>query len=226
MRQFSVDADVRSLVLWQPWAWFCWQNHKHWETRPGGISWRNYRGWVAIQSAATEPAGTWETFSLWNGRFAYESLIQPILPADFCFTDLPRGVIGSIAYINKICPMVESATHYGWLDQKSGLIVQNPIAKSPNELRDRSGAEALDGYAIVPVVQQGVHWVEAAPIDQQTRLELALGDWQTGRLAIHMENQIPLSQPVPWAGGQGIRRLPVEVKQAIAAQLPSAVTAQ
>ncbi len=62
-----------------------------------------------------------------------------------------------------------------------------------------------------------------ALIQQQTPLELAMGDWQIGRRAIRLEQAQPLLEPIPYTNGQGLQRLRDEdgrVKQAIAVQLP------
>lgn len=62
-----------------------------------------------------------------------------------------------------------------------------------------------------------------ALIQQQTPLELAMGDWAIGRRAIRLEHVQPLSKPVSYSNGQGLPRLRDKdgrVKQAIAAQLP------
>ena len=48
---------------------------------------------------------------------------------------------------------------------------------------------------------------EVANIHLQTWLETAVGDWQTGRYAWKLENVVALPQPIPFKGGQGLRRL-------------------
>lgn len=54
-----------------------------------------------------------------------------------------------------------------------------------------------------------------------TDLEKAVGDWQPGRYAWRLENIQALLKPIPFKGGQGLRKLEdLEVKQAIAQALP------
>ena len=59
-------------------------------------------------------------------------------------------------------------------------------------------------------------------IDTNTVLEKAVGDWQHGRYAWRLEDIQPLLHPVPFKGGQGLRKLDdAAVLSAIASQLAS-----
>ena len=44
-------------------------------------------------------------------------------------------------------------------------------------------------------------------IHAMSPLELSVGDWQLGRYAWKLENVIALPHPIPFKGGQGLRRL-------------------
>lgn len=48
--------EYRVVTLWQPWASLMAYGAKQWETRPRTISWRNYRGPVAVHAARSIPS--------------------------------------------------------------------------------------------------------------------------------------------------------------------------
>jgi activating signal cointegrator 1 len=49
----------------------------------------------------------------------------------------------------------------------------------------------------------------------QSKLERAVGDWQSGRVGWRFEQVIALPQPIPYRGAQGLRDLDPEVEQQI-----------
>jgi hypothetical protein len=52
-------------------------------------------------------------------------------------------------------------------------------------------------------------------IQTKSLLEQAVGNWAFYRFAWKLENVIPLPQPIPHKGGQGLRNAPDELKQPI-----------
>lgn len=58
-----------------------------------------------------------------------------------------------------------------------------------------------------------------AYINEQSPLELAVGNWQPGRYAWKLENIIALSNPIPWKGAQGLRDAPSELVELVNHQL-------
>ncbi|MBD2019404.1 hypothetical protein H6F43_04295 [Leptolyngbya sp. FACHB-36] len=55
-------------------------------------------------------------------------------------------------------------------------------------------------------------------------LEKLVGDWREGRFAWQLENTVHLPKPIPYKGGQGLRRLQNEaVLSAISAQVEEAI---
>lgn len=56
---------------------------------------------------------------------------------------------------------------------------------------------------------------ESVLIDTVTPLEQTVGNWKHGRFAWRLENNQPLSEPIPFKGGQGLRNLDTETEQKI-----------
>jgi len=101
-------------------------------------------------------------------------------------------------------------------------------------LRDTPTMKRVPLGAIVAIVELKNCWrmidhidnLQAVPssviIDTNTVLEKAVGDWQHGRYAWRLEDIQPLLHPVPFKGGQGLRKLDdAAVLSAIASQLAS-----
>jgi activating signal cointegrator 1 len=56
-------------------------------------------------------------------------------------------------------------------------------------------------------------------INEQSQLELNLGDWRPGRYAWNLKNVLTLPQPISCRGYQGMRDLPADLEQAINRQI-------
>lgn len=97
------------------------------------------------------------------------------------------------------------------------------LAHDAGILDDRSRlpfAHQLPLGAIVAVVDL-VNCEKMLPSNMQTqsKLELAVGDWQFYRYAWKLDNIMALPEPIPYKGGQGMRFLEDEAISLIDAQL-------
>ena len=150
-----------------------------------------WQPWASLIALGLKQYETRSWSTDYRGRLAIHAAKRPV----------NKDELADISY--------NSAGHLTW-EQISAINYPLGCIVAIADLRDclpMSNQEPRDGQ--VNHFEKGIF--ESAKwhvlIHAMSPLELSVGDWQLGRYAWKLENVVALPQPIPFKGGQGLRRL-------------------